>query len=262
VHIVAAWHGPYPAGERQINHTIIYNPYNDSFREGCQIPVEYARGAAGCVVYKDIFYIINGAVDGHVKKDGAYAYRNFTRFNPATCEWANLPAQPQYNRDHFEAVLSGSTIILTAGRDSPHGDNVFQYTTAPVEHFDLDQYADYDDANTTSASLSWRVGANITTQRAGANSIVDEQGRVVVIGGEAINQPDNKALTKVERYDPKTDEWTALPSMQVGRHTSGRMLYTDGKGGQMLIATAGVGKMGGEPLLTDTEALSSYHNDA
>jgi hypothetical protein len=40
------------------------------------------------------------------------------------------------------------------------------------------------------------------------------------------------------------------------------MLYTDGKGGQMLIATAGVGKMGGEPLLTDTEALSSYHNDA
>jgi hypothetical protein len=249
VHIVAAWHGPFPAGERQLNFTLIYNPVTDTLRQGCKIPTEFARGAAGCVEYKDKFYIINGAVDGHEKKYGAYAYRNLTMLDPTTCKWENLPAQPRYNRDHFEAALVGSTLVLTAGRDSPHGDDLFQFTTAPVELYDLDN-----------SEPIWRVGTNITTQRAGADSIVDGQGGVLVMGGEAINQPNNEALKTVERYDVATDRWETLPSMLVGRHTSGRVFITNPQNNsqQLLVVAAGVGKKGGSPLLTDTEIWAGY----
>jgi len=213
--IVAAWHGPYPAGERQIPNILIFNPATDKMRTGCAIPKIYARGAAGCVVYKDIFYLVNGAVNGHVKKDGAYAYRNFTRLDPATCTWSQMPSRPAYNRDHFQASVIGSKIIIAGGRDSPHGDNVFHYTTGPTEWFDLE----------AGENEKWHEGANITTFRAGTSNVVDDKGRLIIIGGESDVEPSSGAFKTVERYDLKTNKWTKLPSMLVGRHTAGASLY-------------------------------------
>ena len=80
-------------------------------------------------------------------------------------------------------------------------------------------------------------------------TIVGPEGRVAVLGGEADSRPKNEALKAVEAFDVQHDQWTALPSMVVGRHTGGAMVT-----GLTMIAAAGVGKMGGSPLLTDTEA--------
>ena len=94
VWIVAGWHGPFPDGERHIKSVLVYDPRADALREECAIPDEFGRGAAGVVVHDDVMYIVNGARNGHEKADGAYAYRNFTRFDPATCAWAQMPARP------------------------------------------------------------------------------------------------------------------------------------------------------------------------
>ena len=64
VWIVAGWHGPWPDGEKDLTHVLIYNPKEDTLRTGCAIPQQYGRGAAGVVAYKDKFFITNGAVNG------------------------------------------------------------------------------------------------------------------------------------------------------------------------------------------------------
>ena len=138
VWVVAGWHGTWPGpwccpsgpkgkgadcvgcGERELEHVLIYNPRQDQLREGCAIPPEFARGSAGVVAHGAKIYVVNGATNGHQKDFGAKAYRGFSRFDPAACEWAALDAVPAYNRDHYLAALVGSTIVLAAGRDSPH----------------------------------------------------------------------------------------------------------------------------------------------
>lgn len=215
VYIIAAWHGPFPAGETQIPNVLIYNPDNDTIRTGCKIPKIYARGAAGCVVYDDIFYIVNGAVNGHEKQYGAYAYWNFTRFDAATCTWSQMKSRPRYHRDHFEAAMSGSKIVIAGGRDTPRDTSIFHWTVGPTEWYDLKTGGD------------WHEGANITTRRAGTCSVVDSQGRLIVLGGETDlhGSTGNAAYKTVERYDLSQDAWTTLPSMLKGRHTSGGMVY-------------------------------------
>ena len=51
------------------------------------------------------------------------------------------------------------------------------------------------------------------------------------------------------------DTWVELPSMIVGRHTGGIMLLnaTVDRPRSRMIVASGVGHMGGDPLLTDTE---------
>ena len=64
------------------------------------------------------------------------------------------------------------------------------------------------------------------------------------------------AFKTVERFDLESDSWATLPSMIVGRHTSAAAILASGKGSdRVLVAAAGVGQMGGSPLLTDTEQL-------
>ena len=109
-----------------------------------------------------------------------------SRYDPRTGAWKQL-APPLYNRDHFDAALiDGSKLIIASGRDTPRGctssnkdpkgfnctgkPNIFHYTVAPVEIYDL----------TTSV---WSVGANITTPRAGAMALSAPYGssqRVVI----------------------------------------------------------------------------------
>lgn len=250
VWIVAGWHGNWPDNEKDIKNVMIYNPSEDKVRTGPSIPTEFQRGGAGCVVYNDLIYVAQGASNGHLKQYGAKAFSGLSTFDPSTGEWKAL-TPPHYNRDHFDAAVIGTNLILASGRDTPKGctgpsnpcpddPSIFHWTVGPAEIYDF-------------GSGKWRESkVNITSQRAGAMTIVDQNDQVLILGGESDTQTGNEAFTAVEAFDMAADTWTKLPSMNTGRHTGGAELYQhDGK--VSLIAAIGVGKMGGSPQLQDTE---------
>lgn len=250
VWIVAGWHGQWPDKERNIENVLVYNPTTDTMRTSYPIPEEFRRGGAGVVVYEDMIYVVQGASNGHLSQYGAKAFSGFSSFNPATGEWKALDAVPKYNRDHFNAALVGSKLVIAAGRDTPRGctdrddcdgkPNIFHYTVDKAEIFDLKDGAG-----------SWKEsGSNIPTARAGAMVVVDQSQRVVVLGGESDVQ--NEAFKSVEAYDVESDSWQVLPSMVQGRHTGGAELV-DEDGKLTMVAVIGVGVMGGGDKLQDTE---------
>ena len=95
VYVVASWHGYWPDTERNTDHVVIYNPATDTLRNGSKIPKQFQRGAAGVVVHGDLFYVINGACNGHLAQFGAKAYRGLSTYllrgrdtiiqNPSIC---------------------------------------------------------------------------------------------------------------------------------------------------------------------------------
>jgi hypothetical protein len=261
VWIVAGWVGDWPNTERDIEQVLIYNPQTDQLRNGCAIPEEFQTGAAGVVVYSDMIYVVGGASNGHLKMHGAVGNRNFTRFNPESCEWFHMPVKPQYVRDHFQAVLVGSTLVLAGGRDSARSDDpalAVHWQVAETELFDLS-------APLTGAS--WRVGANIPSPRSGTASVT-AGGLVLVIGGETDDNIEsaicptwnpNLAWRAVEAYDLGTDVWQVLPNMLVGRHACGAASFSqvvDGYSIWTVWVASGVGCLGGEPVLQDIEKLA------
>lgn len=252
VYVVAAWHGAWPDNEKNVKKVVIYNPEQDTLRTGADIPSEFQRGGAGCVLYDDLIYVAQGASNGHLAQYGAEAFSGMSSFNPATGEWKALSA-PRYNRDHYDAVVIGSSMVIASGRDTPRGctsgksgdidcsgkPNIFHYTVGPAEIYDF-------------GTGKWRESSvNIPHGRAGAMSIVDQHVRMVVLGGESDLQ--QKAFVEVEAYDLDADAWTSLPAMNTGRHTGGVELYTEDDGRVRMIAALGVGKMGGDPKLADAE---------
>ena len=130
------WNEQHPEErERSIDKVYVYNPASDALRSTCTIPVEFRRASAGVVNFMDLFYIVQGATHGHLRKFGARAFEGFTRFNPTDCSWSALPATPAFKRDHFQAALIGSTIVLAGGRDTAHDDDdtkTTHYTVPPT----------------------------------------------------------------------------------------------------------------------------------
>merc|ERR1712137_308356 len=113
---------------------------------GVAIPENFRRGGAGCVLYNNLIYVVQGASNGHLKQYGAKAFVGLSSLNPVTGEWTALSAVPKYNRDHFDAVLVGSKLVIASGRDTPRGctssggdidcsgqPNIFHYTVGPTE---------------------------------------------------------------------------------------------------------------------------------
>ncbi|MFT4734553.1 MAG: N-acetylneuraminic acid mutarotase, partial [Arcticibacterium sp.] len=77
IYVAGALSGPFPH-EIPIPNIYIYNPDKDEWRKGDEIPRK--RGAAGCFVYRDKIYVVNGIQDGHW--DGHVSW--FDEYDPKT----------------------------------------------------------------------------------------------------------------------------------------------------------------------------------
>lgn len=259
-----AWNAKTPeVREHQLDVVMIYSPTRDTMRNGCAIPKQHQRGSAGVVEYEGSFYIAQGATDGHLRKYGARKYEGFSKFTPEGCIWTELP-KPAYPRDHYLAALVGSTMVLIAGRESPHFEEesmVAHFNTEPVEYFDLSKQ---------DAGEVWHEGAKIPVPRAGVSVAVDtKRGRVLVAGGESdSNGPGpgctgtitSKAHDEVDEYDLATDQFTSLPKLLRGRHTAGAALLpmASEEDGLRFVLASGVGCTGGEPAFTDVETFTLH----
>ncbi|WP_167960951.1 PKD domain-containing protein, partial [Saonia flava] len=203
----------------------MFNPANQEWIQGPQIPANRRRGSTGLVVYDDKFYIVGGNNDGH---DGGFVAQ-FDEFDPATGTWTPLTDAPRA-RDHFAAVVIGDKLYAAGGRLSGGTGGVFKPVIAEVDVYDF-------------TSGTWSTlpsGQNIPTPRGGA-SAVNFNNKLLVIGGEVqdelvygVNTDD--ALKITEEYDPITQSWDRLADMNFERH-----------GTQAIVSGPGVHILAGSP---------------
>ncbi len=225
IYLLGAMTGGYP-GETPLPNVYIYNPAEDTWRVGDEIPEDRRRGGAGAVLHDGLIYLVCGIRDGHRGDHKKW----LDTYNPATGEWAQLPDAPRA-RDHFHAVFANGKLYALAGRTTVAATNPFENTIGKVDAYDP-------------VDSSWFTLPNpIPTQRAGTTAITLGN-RILVVGGESSSQ--EAAHAEVEALNIRTRTWSTLPPLSRGRHGTG---IINDRGS--LIMASGCGKRGGEPELSD-----------
>lgn len=232
--VLGAMTGGFP-NETPVAKILIYNPQDDAWRWGPEIPKDRARGGAGVSLYQGKFYLSAGITRGHM--GGFIPWHD--SFDPKTGEWTQLADAP-HARDHFQSAVIDGKLYLAGGRKTSHetGD-LFNQTVAEVDVYDF--------ANGTWSSLE----QDLPTPRAG-NTTFSFGKKVIVIGGETGGQ--DAAHNEVEAYDTIDKRWIELPSLNRGRHGSGIAIIDC-----TFYTASGSGSRGGSPELPDIEALSCDH---
>jgi N-acetylneuraminic acid mutarotase len=207
IYVVGAMTGGYPA-EPPVPHVYIYDPANDRWRRGPEMPEGRRRGGAGAVLHDGLIYVVAGITNGHT--DGHVSWLDV--FDPSTGAWRPLADAPR-PRDHFHAAVIDGRLYAAGGRRSSAGTGqTFELTVAEVDVYDF-------------AANRWSTlpaTSNLPTPRAGCTvAVVD--GRLLVMGGESAVQRD--AHAEVEALDPATGRWTTLAPLAVGRHATQAVVH-------------------------------------
>ncbi|WP_339675719.1 LamG-like jellyroll fold domain-containing protein [Cyclobacterium marinum] len=211
----------YP-NENPASNIWIFDPVNEEYIKGPEIPQGRRRGSAGLVMYNDKFYLIGGNTSGH--NDGYVPY--FDEYDPATGTWTILPNAPR-PRDHFHGVVIGDKLYAAGGRLTGGVEGVFAPLVPEVDVFDFDTQT----WSTLPSSL------NIPTPR-GAAFAANFNEQLVIAGGELSNSTD--ALTTTEIFNPTTQSWSNGLELNFPRH--GTQMIVSGNG---LFVTGGSPKRGG-----------------
>lgn len=197
----------------------IFDPINEEYIMGPEIPQGRRRGSAGLVMYNDKFYLIGGNTSGH--NDGYVSY--FDEYDPATGTWTILPDAPR-PRDHFHGVVIGDKLYATGGRLTGGVEGVFAPLVPEVDVFDFDTQT----WSTLPSSL------NIPTPR-GAAFAANFNEQLLIAGGEISNSTD--ALTTTEIFNPATQSWSNGLELNFPRH-----------GTQGIVSGNGLFVTGGSPI--------------
>ena len=213
--------------EQPAEYVWAFDPANEEWIQGPEIPENRRRGSTGLVVYNDKFYISGGNTIGH---NGGYV-NWFDQYDPATGIWTSLNDAPRA-RDHFHAGVVGDKMYLVGGRLSGDAGGVFNPTIAEVDVYDF-------------GSGTWSTlptDQNIPTPRA-APVVASFNGKLIVAGGEVKDQEVDGQLTSnalkiTEAYDPVTQTWSRLADLNHARH-----------GTQAIVSGNGFFVLGGSPKL-------------
>ncbi|MEX2564309.1 MAG: hypothetical protein WD431_00020, partial [Cyclobacteriaceae bacterium] len=211
----------YP-NESPASHIWIFDPVNEQYIMGPEIPLERRRGSAGLVMYKGKFYVIGGNTDGH---NGGYV-PYFDEFDPATGTWTALTNAP-HSRDHFHAAVIGNKLYAASGRLSGGDGGTFGPVIKEVDVYDFE-------------TQSWSTlpgNLDIPTGRAGA-VVASFNDQLLIAGGEVPDKNDALAITEI--FDPSTQTWSVGLDMNFPRH--GTQGVVSGNG---LFVASGSPKRGG-----------------
>lgn len=228
-----AWTGGYPR-ESNIHMLWTYTPATKKWKKGAAIPRHRARGAGGAVLYKGVYYFVNGNRGGH----GAHATTLpwFDSYDPAKGTWKELPDAP-VARDHVHATVVGNKLVVVGGRDG----GVKEFWSATRKEVCVYSFA----------TGKWRIlKAQLAAGRGGAGVATLRDRYVVVSGGEV----EGGVVPTTEVLDMRTEKW--LPAGSVGRPVTprhGTQATTCGRGVYM---AAGAGTRGGGRELSSAEVLT------
>ena len=231
LYVLGALTGDYPH-ETPIANIYIYNPKQNQWRKGAEIPANRLRGSAGVTVYQNKIYLVCGIQDGHW--DGHVTWLD--EYDPKTDKWRQLPDAP-HARDHVQAAIIDNQLVMAGGRlSSQKIGKVLELTVPEVDVYDFKKG-------------TWRslpAAQNIPTQRAGCTSVTLGN-QVLVIGGESTQL---LAHNQTEAFDVKTNSWQTLDSLRTGRHGTQALVYKN-----KVYICGGAGNHGGGPELNSIEVF-------
>ncbi len=230
VYTLGAFTGGWP-DEDPIPNIYIYDPLEDLWIKGPEIPEDRRRGAAGVAVKDKKIYVVNGITNGHTS-----GWVNwFDEYDLYKNKWKKLPDSP-HERDHFQTVITDNILFVAGGRKSGSVEGSgFAGTVKPTDIYDFDEE-------------KWITAAEIPTPRAGtAIGLLDDN--PVILGGESDTQ--EAAHNEAEIFNLAKGTWDSLPRMKEGRH--GTQAITLNK---QIIIGAGSGNRGGGPELKSFEIFA------
>jgi N-acetylneuraminic acid mutarotase len=232
IYVVGGMTGRFPH-ETPLTHIYIYNPKEDAWRKGAEIPESRRRGSGGSIVYNNKIYTVCGIIDGHWQ--GTVSWLD--EFDPATQQWRRLRDAP-HARDHFHAAVVNNQLFLAGGRRTSFATkNIAGLTEAAIDVYDFKKN-------------SWTTlptEDSLPTPRAGSTSVA-YQNNLIVIGGESISQLSSH--NQVEVYNTSTQQWSNLPTLVTGRHDTQALFYKN-----KLFIAAGSANAGGGPDQGSIETL-------
>lgn len=176
-----------------MNRVFEYDPATDGWR--ALAPLASPRGAPGVVALNGKIYAIAGR-DPERKTVTTHEI-----YDPAANTWSMAAPLP-VARDHIGIAVLNGRIHVFGGRLDATVDNTGRHDV-------------YDPATN-----SWSTAAPLLTPRSAGVAYV-LGGRIVYAGGECKDAMSSTTFAETEVYDPKTDRWTALPALPVGRHAAG-----------------------------------------
>lgn len=206
IYVIGALTGPYPR-ETPIPNIYVYDPGDDSWTIGPEIPKDRRRGSAGAVVHEDLIYLVCGIQDGH--RSGWVPW--FDAYDPKSDTWTQLPDAPRA-RDHFQVAVAQGKLVAAGGRRSGFEGSTFAAVISEVDVFDFEKQA-------WSTLASPR--GDLPTPRAGTASLTLGE-EVLVIGGES---SEKRAHDKMDALDLNAGVWRRLPPLLQGRHASQPVLH-------------------------------------
>ncbi len=222
---VCALTGNYPA-EPPLPNVYLYDPLQDKWVKGPEVPKDRQRGSTGVVVHDDRIYIVAGNNRGH--QSGWKPW--FDSWDPTTNTWTVLTDAPRA-RDHFHAVLAGNKIYALAGRRSSQDKgSVFANTIPEVDVYDI----------STKKWTTLPAADNLPTPRAAAvvGLLAKE---IIVAGGESMSTTGTHSENEALNID--THKWRTLQPMTSSRHGSQGIVSNGG-----LYVAAGSPTRGGAKL--------------
>ena len=219
--------------EAPADNVYAYNPVEDVWIQGPEIPAGRKRGSAGLVVYNDKFYVIAGNTIGH---NGGFI-EWFDEFDPITGVWTSLPDAPRA-RDHFHAAVIGDKLYVAGGRLSGGAGGTFAPLIAEVDVYDF-------------TTETWSTVADLPTPRAAA-SVASFENELYVIGGEiSVDLQGNTigdAVKTTEAFNPITGTWSNKTDLLTERHGTQAIVSGDG-----IHVTAGSNTQGGGGTMKNME---------
>jgi len=202
-----------PGGPTQfpIDNSWEYDPAADNWQALAPMPIR--RMAAAAVESGGKIYVLGGAgpwrgleneslnpEQPHRILDANYM------FDPATNSWQVRQTLPTARTHMFVGAVGGKVYVI-GGRVA---------SMAVVNGSTTDLVEEYD----TAADRWGAVKLRMPTPRDGGAAGV-YQGRIYVAGGQSITAINNSVSRALEAYDPATNTWATLPTMQLARHGVG-----------------------------------------
>ena len=188
-----------------------YDPANDTWKALAPLPTK--RGSPTAAMVGGKIYVIGGATTNEGSKDTAIHPARPHRvvatnevYDPATNTWETRNPMPTARNHVANGVVNGKIYVI-GGRLG--GGFIGRATnTDVVEGYDP-------------ATDQW--SATLTRMPTPRSSLTfgTYKGKIYVAGGELQNAQMAAAFRAVEAYDPATNSWSTLPSLEFPRHGAG-----------------------------------------
>ncbi|MBI2295545.1 MAG: hypothetical protein HYU76_05825 [Betaproteobacteria bacterium] len=185
-----------------------YDPQKDTWKALAPLPTK--RGSPNAAVVGGKIYVIGGAgIHPGSKETAVHPARPHRAlgtnevYDPKTNTWENRQSMPTA-RNHAAVGVVNNKIYIIGGRIG---------AALITRASNTDIVEEYDPATDQWGALK----APMPTPRS-AVAWGTYRGKIYVAGGEAQDSRMLAAFRAVEAFDPATNTWTILPSMQFPRH--------------------------------------------